>query len=89
MFKFFQSRLPAEEALLLANANLKSAHITQDRKKAEKYCTVAEKKLGRIKDPKNSTHLNEIIAAYRELGGLLDKLVLRDKAKGIHKKAEK
>ncbi|KAG0310642.1 hypothetical protein BGZ99_000255, partial [Dissophora globulifera] len=82
--ELFRHSPPVQEALLLANANIDSAHITQDRKQALEYCKVAEEELEKIKDAVGSTHLDQVIAAYRELGGLLDKLGASDKTVGIH-----
>ena len=80
---------PAQEALIFANANLESARITQDRKQALKYCKAAKKELGKIKASASLTYLDQIIAAYREHGAVLEKLGFSDKATRSNNKADK
>ncbi|KAG0323621.1 hypothetical protein BGZ99_002676 [Dissophora globulifera] len=87
--EWFRSSRPAKDALELANVNLKIARSTQDRKQALKYCKIAKKELERIDVSGSSMHLDQIIAAYREHGGIMDKLGFNDKAIKSYRMADK
>ncbi|KAG0300300.1 hypothetical protein BGZ98_009300, partial [Dissophora globulifera] len=85
----FQRSLPAQEALVLSNANLRIASSTEDRKQALKYCKAAKKDLERIKVTESSAYLDQIIAAYREHGEVLERLGFSSEAMISYSMADK
>ncbi|KAG0307764.1 hypothetical protein BGZ98_009836 [Dissophora globulifera] len=70
----FRRSRPAQDALEFANVNLKFARNAQDGKQILKYCKAAKKELEKIKVSESLIYLDQIIAAYREHGGVLEKL---------------
>ncbi|KAG0307113.1 hypothetical protein BGZ99_001578, partial [Dissophora globulifera] len=86
MVLFRRSR-PAQDALVLANANIEIARNTLDKNYALKCCKAAEKELEKINVSESVAYLDQIIAAYRAHGGALEKLGSRDKAKRSYNKA--
>ncbi|KAG0292250.1 WD repeat-containing protein 38, partial [Dissophora globulifera] len=73
IMEWFRRSRPAQDALVLANANLEIARGTQDREKALKHCKIAKKELARIDISASTVYLDQIGAAYREYGEVMDR----------------
>ncbi|KAF9349468.1 hypothetical protein BGX26_012239 [Mortierella sp. AD094] len=89
---WYRSILSVQEALVLANANLDNARNTEDRERALKFCHEAKKALRRIDVSASMTdriELDQIIAAYRQLGRMLEGLGFSEKALKSYNLADK
>ncbi|KAG0249253.1 hypothetical protein BG011_009463, partial [Mortierella polycephala] len=71
-----------------ANTHLENARNTKDRRQAQKFCDDAKKALERIDIIKSIKDRDQIEAAYREHGKLLERLGLRDEAQTSYSKAD-
>lgn len=89
---WYRSILSAQEALVLANANLENARQEPDRDRALKFRDEAETALRRIDTSAGTTDqskLDQIIVAFREHGRVLDVWKVSEKALKSYNKADK
>ncbi|KAF9272232.1 hypothetical protein BGZ68_002587, partial [Mortierella alpina] len=88
MSPWYKRTLSSEEALGRANTHLENAQETKDRRRALKLCDDAKEALERMDISKNIKDHDQIIAAFRQHGNLLEKLSLPDEAQLSYSKAD-
>ncbi|KAF9273247.1 hypothetical protein BGZ68_001677, partial [Mortierella alpina] len=88
MSPWYKRTLSSEEALGRANTHLENAKKTKDRRRAQKLCDDAKKALERMDISKSMKDHDQISAAFRRHGNLLEKLGLPDEAQLSYSKAD-
>ncbi|OAQ25253.1 hypothetical protein K457DRAFT_23344, partial [Linnemannia elongata AG-77] len=88
MAPWYKRTLSSEEALARANTHLENAKETKDRRRAQKLCDNAKEALERMDISKSIKDHDQIIAAFRQHGELLEKLGLPDEAQLSYSKAD-
>jgi len=88
MVPWYKRTLSSEEALGRANTHLENAKETKDRRRAKKLCDNAKEALERMDISKSIKDHDQIIAAFRHHGELLEKLGLPDEAQLSYSKAD-
>ncbi|OAQ22941.1 hypothetical protein K457DRAFT_25537, partial [Linnemannia elongata AG-77] len=88
MAPWYKRTLSPEEALGRANTHLENAKETKDRRRAQKLCDNAKEALERMDISKSIKDHDQIIAAFRQHGDLLEKLGLPDEAQLSYSKAD-
>ena len=88
MAPWYKRTLSSEEALARANTHLEKVKETKDRRQAKKLCDNAKEALERMDISKSIKDHDQIIAAFRHHGELLEKLGLPDEAQLSYSKAD-
>ncbi|OAQ35917.1 hypothetical protein K457DRAFT_132557 [Linnemannia elongata AG-77] len=88
MAPWYKRTLSSEEALSRANTHLENAKETKDRRQAQKLCDNAKEALERMNISKSIKDHDQIIAAFRQHGDLLEKLGLPDEVQLSYSKAD-
>ncbi|KAF9560156.1 hypothetical protein EC968_006332 [Mortierella alpina] len=88
MAPWYKRTLSSEEALGRANIHLENAKKANDRRRAQKLCDSAKEALERMDISTTIKDQDQIIAAFRQHGDLLEKLGLPDEAQLSYSKAD-
>jgi hypothetical protein len=79
--------LPAQTALVRASSHLEMARNSKDRYRAKKYCDETKELLMRIDVKATSpSDLGQVIYKYRELGAILESVIMETRPRSVTEK---